>query len=129
MGPGVLSPYWPTAKPYQPTSIEFTPYVMGVSGAIFVDADASGRFESALEYAQREVSAAKDDEALAIRLGEYDSAVAIQAASVLRAQSPSAFEARIRSMMPAARPHVTTGLAAYLDGWQQATAARARSTR
>lgn len=37
-GPGVTAPYWPTAKPYQPTSTEFTPYVLGMTGAVFVDA-------------------------------------------------------------------------------------------
>jgi hypothetical protein len=41
-GPGVTAPYWPTAKPYQPTSADFTPYVLGLSGAVFVDADGSG---------------------------------------------------------------------------------------
>ena len=35
-GPGITEAYWPTAKPYQPTSPEFTPYVLGVSGAVFV---------------------------------------------------------------------------------------------
>jgi hypothetical protein len=45
-GPGVTVPYWPTAKPYQPTSIEFAPYVIGVSGAVFVDADGNGRFDA-----------------------------------------------------------------------------------
>jgi len=44
-GPGVTAPFWPTAKPYQPTSIDFTPYVLGVSGAVFVDADGNGRFD------------------------------------------------------------------------------------
>ena len=46
-GPGIDAPYWRTAKPYQPTSIEFTSYVLGVSGAVFVDADGSRAFESA----------------------------------------------------------------------------------
>ena len=46
-GPGVTAPYWPTAKPYQPTSTHFTPYVLGMSGAVFVDGDGSGTFESA----------------------------------------------------------------------------------
>jgi hypothetical protein len=45
-GPGITDAYWPTAKPYQPTSPEFTPYVLGVSGAVFVDADGTGTFES-----------------------------------------------------------------------------------
>ena len=41
-GPGVAAPYWPSAKPYQPVSIDFTSYVLGVSGAAFVDGDGSG---------------------------------------------------------------------------------------
>jgi hypothetical protein len=120
-GPGVTAPYWPTAKPYQPTSIEFTPYVLGVSGAIFVDADGSGRFESAHEYAQRTMSMANSDvRALATKLGAYDTAVAIQAASLLRSQDPAGFDARIESLIHAAPPHVASGFRRYLDGWKQA---------
>jgi hypothetical protein len=35
-----------------------------MSGAVFVDADGSGRFESARAYARREVAAAHDDRRL-----------------------------------------------------------------
>jgi hypothetical protein len=118
-GPGISAPYWPTAKPYQPTSIAFTPYVLGVSGAVFVDADGSGTFESAFEYARREVSAADDARPLVARLASYDAAVATQAASVLRARDPAAFEAQIRAMVPAAAPHVAKGLLAYLEAWKE----------
>lgn len=118
-GPGIAAPYWPTAKPYQPTSIEFTPYVLGLSGAVFVDADGSGKFESAFEYARREVSAVTDERALVARLGSYDMAVAIQAASLLRVRDPAAFESRIRSMIQAAPAHVAKGLTAYLDAWKE----------
>jgi hypothetical protein len=123
-GPGVDAPYWPTAKPYQPTSIAFTPYVLGLSGAVFVDADGSGRFESALEYARREVSAARDARPLVARLGMYDTAVATQAASLLRAQDPAGFEPTVRSMIETAKPHVAEGLRAYLEAWQESRAAR-----
>ena len=117
-GPGVTAPYWPTAKPYQPTSIEFTPYVLGLSGAVMVDADRSGRFESAFEYARREVAAASDPKQLAARLRAYDAAVATQAASLLRAQDPVAFESTIRVLIEAAAPHVATGLRAYVAAWE-----------
>jgi hypothetical protein len=116
-GPGVTAPYWPTAKPYQPTSTEFAPYVLGVSGAVFVDADASGRFESALEYARREVSAAADG-TLVKRLAPYDSAVATQAASLLRVHDPAGFEGTVRSLAHSAPPHVARGLLAYLEAWK-----------
>ena len=118
-GPGISAAYWPTAKPYQPTSIEFTPYVLGVSGAVFVDADGNGRFESALDYARREVAAAKDPRALAARLGSYDAAVAVQAASLLRAQDPARFEERARAVLDAAAPHVAAGLTSYLEAWRE----------
>jgi hypothetical protein len=123
-GPGIVGPYWPTAKPYQPTSIEFAPYVLGLSGAVFVDADRSGRFESALEYARREVSDSDQDRSLAARLGSYDVAVATQAASLLRVQDPAGFEEKIRSMIPVAPSLVANGLMAYLDAWKDSHAAR-----
>jgi hypothetical protein len=118
-GPGISAPYWPTAKPYQPTSIEFTPYVLGLSGAVFVDADGSGVFESAFEYARREVSSGADARPLATRLASYDSAVATQAASLMRASDPNAFDATVRSMIQQAAPHVARGLTAYLEAWRE----------
>jgi hypothetical protein len=128
-GPGIAAPYWPTAKPYQPTSIEFTPYVLGVSGALFVDADGSGRFESAFEYAGREVSADNAARPLVTRLGAYDTAVATQAASLLRVQDPAAFEARVRAMIDVAPAHVAKGLTAYVEAWKDSYRARSEERR
>ena len=116
-GPGVRAPFWATAKPYQPTSMEFVPYVLGISGPVFVDADGSGSFESAFEYARREVSAAGDIRELVARLGRHDGAVAVQAASLLRLRAPAAFEDTVRSMVGTAPPHVATGLTVYLNAW------------
>jgi hypothetical protein len=117
-GPGVTAPYWPTAKPYQPTSTHFTPYVLGVSGAVFVDGDGSGTFESAVAYARRELAATSDSTALAARLDRYDVAVATQAASLLRARDPAGFEAAIGAMLEHAPAQVASGLRAYLDAWR-----------
>jgi hypothetical protein len=125
-GPGIRAPYWPTAKPYQPTSIAFAPYVLAVSGAVFVDADHSGAFDSALEYARREVSRTGDARPLTSRLASYDAAVATQAASLLRARDPSGFERTVRAMLAEAPPHVARGLATYLDAWKDSVAAAAR---
>jgi hypothetical protein len=122
-GPGVAAPYWPTAKPYQPTSIEFTSYVLGLSGAVFVDADGSGTFQSALDYARREVAAAGQTQPLVRRLAAYDAAVATQAASLLRAQDPAGFEERLGSMIPSAPAPVANGFRAYLDEWKGRPAA------
>ena len=118
-GPGIAAPYWPTAKPYQPTSIVFTPYVLGLSGAVFVDADGSGAFDSALAYAQRETAAASGA-ALAARLARYDEAVAAQAASLLRARDPAGFEPAVAALIADAAPHVARGARAYVEAWRAA---------
>ena len=115
-GPGVTAPYWPTAKPYQPTSTHFTPYVLGMSGAVFVDGDGSGTFESAVAYARRELAAThRSAAALAARLGRYDAAVATQAASLLRARDPAGFEASDRRHARA-RPGAGRERAARVSG-------------
>ena len=99
---------------------------MGVSGPVFVDADGSRTFESALEYARREVSATDGKRPLETRLGSYDSAVSTQAASLLRAQDPSGFEQRIRSMIKVAPAQVANGLTAYLTRMEGEPSASAR---
>jgi hypothetical protein len=121
-GPGTIGPFWPTAKPYQPTSIEFAPYILGISGAVFLDADGTESFESAFTYAGRQVAAAKDGQELVARLEGYDEAVSVQAASLIRAQNPAGVEARVRSLIDGAASHVARGFMAYLEGWRQSQA-------
>ena len=47
LGKGIDGPYWPTAKPYQPTSPDWEPRTLGVSGAVWLDGDGDGRRTSA----------------------------------------------------------------------------------
>jgi hypothetical protein len=126
VGPGVSAPYWPTAKPYQPTSAQFTPYVLGLTGAVFVDADGSGRFESAYEYAQRVLEPGIDAASLGVRLAAFDAAVATQAASLVRVRDPDGFERRLEMLASAAAAHVAGGVHTYLQAWRQHAASAAR---
>ena len=43
-GPGVTEPFWPIAKPYQPSSPDWQPYVLAISGAVRIDADGQPGF-------------------------------------------------------------------------------------
>lgn len=137
-GPGVVAPYWPAARPYQPRSPRWQSYVLGATGAVFVDADGNDRFDSAFDYATgivAEVAAARPDgragppdagalaAVLAVRLARYDEAVAAQAASVLRARDPEHFEATCRVLVEMASPVVARGVSTYLQQWRQTTAA------
>ena len=39
VGPGIEAPYWRTAKPYQPDTPDPTTYVIGASGAVWLDVE------------------------------------------------------------------------------------------
>ena len=126
LGQGVDGPYWQTAKPYQPTSPDWSPYTLGVSGAVWLDADGDGRRTSAREYAERAFEAAGGDlEKLLAGLKSLDAAIAAQAAQLYQASGqPLAGEAYERTMKSAA-PHVAAGFAAWRRAWRDHELARA----
>jgi hypothetical protein len=84
-GPGVAAPFWETARPYQPSSKDFTPRVVGSTNPIWIDGDGDGRFTAARGYAEELVRrAAGDPVALRRALAGFDNAVAQQATAALR---------------------------------------------
>ena len=85
-GPGVTEPFWEIPRPYQPTSKQLRPRVIGSTNPIWIDADGDGAFRSALEIAQSLLEQWGDDEAgLRDVLNDHDAAVKTQA-EALRAR-------------------------------------------
>jgi hypothetical protein len=126
-GPGVSDLFWPIAKPYQPTSPVVVRRVLGATGAVWLDADGDGKRTSAFEYAQRlEREAGKDWRKLVKSLGEYDEAVAVQAASLLQAHGLSVGESEVREAAKKAGPQVDRGFQAYAEGWRESQLARSQ---
>jgi len=126
-GPGVTAPYWPIPKAYQPTSPDWQPYVIGLTGAVRLDADGVKGFTCAHDYAERLVQAAEGDAMeLCRRLTDYDEAVAVQASSVWAASGESLFDDDLADALSAAPAHVGRGFAAYTAAWKESHAARAR---
>lgn len=83
-GPGQGMPWWPIAKPYQPSSPHWTPKLIGSTGAVWIDGDKNGRRNSAYDYAKEIVESSKGDAGKVIRnLSSFDEAVAMQAAALL----------------------------------------------
>lgn len=118
-GPGITQPYWPTAKPYQPTSIEWKGYVLGATGAVWIDADRSGRFDSAFDYASRIVGPEGADIAAVVRkLADYDEAVAAQAAGILCQRSPERFGREFPAALKDAAPATRRGFEAFWREWE-----------
>ncbi len=84
-GPDPLRPFWPIPKPYQQTSTEWNPKIIGSSGAIWIDADGDGKRTSAYDHASKLIVQHEGNmAALFNELGNYDEAVSIQAAAILK---------------------------------------------
>jgi predicted metal-dependent phosphoesterase TrpH len=83
-GPGEGMPYWPIAKPYQPSSPNWRPLVLGSTGAVWIDADRNGKRNSAHDYAVDVLNASDGDiDKIVKRLSSFDEAVAMQIAALL----------------------------------------------
>lgn len=115
-GPGVDGPYWPVAKPYQPTTPRWESYVIGSTGAVWVDADGSGRFESAAEYGAKLVDqGAGAPKELVDGLADYDEAVAAQAAATLWGRDRDRFNVFTIEAGRRGAPATRRGVAAFLN--------------
>jgi hypothetical protein len=110
-GPGVLEPSWEVRKPYQPTSDEWTPRVLGVSQAVWVDRDADGRITSPLAHAERLV--AGDATALPARLAGFDRSVTMHVLDLLR--SRGSLDSTVKSAFESSSGAVREGYTMYLE--------------
>ena len=124
-GPGITSPHWKTALPYQPTSPDFEPTSLGCSGAVWLDVDGDGRRSSARDYAEFAVgSSGGNIEAMLEKLEMYDVATATQAAFVFHRlagidkQNPF-LNTDIQAAVRKAAPHVQEGIQNYVDAWRR----------
>lgn len=127
-GPGVREPFWPIAKPYQPSSPDWKPYVLGISGAVRIDADGRPGFSCAKEYAQACWQQANGDLPQMMHLlAAYDESVVSQAAGVLRIAGHGPFEPALLDALRSASPVVQGGFHAYQAAWRISQAARSKS--
>jgi hypothetical protein len=127
-GPGIDGPHWRTAKPYQPDSSDWQPQVIGVSGAVWIDADGDGQRTPARRYAERAVGRAGRDPVKLVReLQPYDAAVAAHAAELLfkRRGDPSPLEADVQRALDGAPPAIVAGFERYFWAWRSSLFARA----
>ncbi|HEY0744002.1 MAG TPA: CehA/McbA family metallohydrolase [Chryseosolibacter sp.] len=109
-GPGHNMIFWPLAKPYQPTSTDWTPRVIGVSGAVWVDADANSERESAHEYANRIILRASNNIGEIVKLLQgYDESVAIQVAAILHLNNVDLTSKKIQNALKKASEKTITG--------------------
>jgi hypothetical protein len=109
-GSGAGMPYWPIAEPYQPVGPEWTPRLMGSTGAVWIDGDSDGKRSSAFEYAQQIFERAKNDPKEIIKLlSTYHQSVAIQAAALLWKNGVDLYSAEIQRQLDTSTEPVKIG--------------------
>jgi len=85
-GPGVRDVAWPIPYPYQPSSPDWTPRVIGSTNPVWLDVDDDGTFTAPRAWAKRLIARHGTDPArLLPALAPFDASVAAQAASLLHA--------------------------------------------
>jgi hypothetical protein len=116
-GPGpddMTAPYWPLARPYQPTRADWQPHLIGATNPIRLDADGDGKYTSPKELASRIVDESGDDPARLVRsLSACDSAVSVQAAAVCHQRGIDLNSGAARQAVEAASPAVRQAITAY----------------
>lgn len=126
-GPGIDAPYWAMAKPYQPTSPEFTSLAIGSSGAVWVDGDRDGKALSPRGYAEQLVkSAAGDLTKLVSSLKDYDAAIAAQSTHLFLTDAKSVDAEALETAIKAASPAAANGMRAAWQAFREQELARAK---
>ena len=101
--------------------------VIGSTGAVWLDADGDGQRTSAFDYAQRLLQATGDDlPKLVSQLGDYDEAVAAQAAGLLQRRGVSLQEPQLREAARKAGAQVEGGFEGFLEAWRESQIARSQ---
>jgi len=127
-GPGTTELYWPIARPYQPMTPAVARRALGVSGAVWLDADSDGKRSSARNYAERLQDEAQGDwRRLVKALAAYDEAVCVQAAALLQGKSVSVSDDKVVEAARAAGKHVARAFDAYAEAWRDSQIARTPS--
>ena len=115
-GPGVRAPFWEIPRPYQPSSPLFTPRVLGSTGVVWLDADGDGKFTPARAYAKALVTRfGTSAPRLVPALGDYDRAVAAQAASLCHAAGVDVRTPVFAVALKIAPPAVGEGFLAFVE--------------
>lgn len=124
-GPGITASYWPTAKPYQPTSQIFEPKIVGCSGAVWIDADNNKMKTTAFDYANKIYAKNKGNiTAIINELKNYDEAIAIQVASIYQSNGNSISLIECKAALKNAADKTKNAFQKYFDAWLETIKAR-----
>lgn len=109
-------PFWPIAKPYQPTSAEWVPRVYAGTGAVWVDVNGNGRRESASSIAAGLLKQYGTHlTGLFQKLKTYDESVASQVAALLWKNGEDITSDKFQRMLAGAGDQSKNGFAIVIQ--------------
>ena len=115
-GPGSGMPYWPIAKPYQPASTDWTPKLIGSTGAVWIDGDKNKKRNAAYDYAKAIMNSSGNNISKMIKdLNEYDEAVAAQLAALLWKEKMDLNSQVIKETLDASKPEIKAGFESVMN--------------
>ena len=124
-GPGTHVPFWPIARPFEHKSSQFNPQVLGISGAVRIDANGDHHFTSAYEYAKELWESSNHEIPVFInKLKNYDESVSIQAASVMEERGVEMSGNDLTKALSKAPLKVRNGFGQFIKYWKMSKAAR-----
>ncbi|MBM79090.1 MAG: hypothetical protein CMJ78_00670 [Planctomycetaceae bacterium] len=124
-GPGIDALYWSTAKAYQPDSPVWEPYVIGSTGAVWVDVDGDEKRTTAFDYAQRIVKKHTKPADVIKTLANYDAAVAAQVADLWHLSGNNINSPETQALLKNATAPTKSGFDQYRKAQRASKIARA----
>jgi hypothetical protein len=112
--PGVTNAYWSIARPYQPSSPEWNPAMIGVTNPVWLDADGDGRFTPPRMVAKGIVETTATPQKILATLRAYDWAVAVHAAELLQESGTDLKSESFQEELKSATPKVQQAFADYI---------------
>ena len=124
-GPGVTQLYWPVAKPYQPTSPDWSPEFMAVTGAVWIDADGDQKVTSARAYAKRICERTEyDANEVLNQLKQYDTAVALHVADEFYRHDKDAFTSSVLPAAHRSEPFISDSFDTFVEAIRECQRAK-----
>jgi hypothetical protein len=112
--PGMTNAYWSVARPYQPSSPEWKPAMIGATNPIYLDANGDGFYSAPRQIALHLNEKFVSPHDLIPALDNYDWAISAQVAEILTESGTDLSAAEFRTAITRAAPHVQQAFSDYL---------------
>ena len=113
--PGVTNAYWSVARPYQPSSPEWKPAMLGATNPIYLDANGDKLYSSPRQTAVALHESYASPHDLIPALSQYDWAISTQVAELLHEGGVNLEATEFKPRITGAAPHVQQAFADYLS--------------